>query len=170
MGGWLERLKTEKAPPPHPTKPTKPPQGGEVAGFVGFVGCPPATIPKNEGGDGSCKPQAEPGRAVAEAGWDSDRWCWPHTKAMNTGEIDAFTARLALFTDKGLTLGDAEQLADALLIRDREGDDRRLCLECLHLGGGHKARTCSQWRRAGLGGAGVPADMVMLPQRCDGFR
>lgn len=31
---------------------------------------------------------------------DLDRWCWPHSAAMNGAEIDTFTARLARFTDK----------------------------------------------------------------------
>lgn len=66
---------------------------------------------------------------------DPDRWCWPHSEAMNGREIDTFTARLSRFTDKGLTLADAEQQADRLVIRDREGDDRHTCLECAHLHG-----------------------------------
>lgn len=69
---------------------------------------------------------------------DPDRWCWPHSEGMNSREIDTFTARLARFTDRGLTLADAEQQADRLVIRDRYSDDRRLCLECAHL----PARTC----------------------------
>ena len=66
---------------------------------------------------------------------DPDRWAWPHSEAMNGREIDTFTARLARFTDKGLMLDDAEKLADKLVTRDRESDDRRLCLECVHLAG-----------------------------------
>lgn len=46
---------------------------------------------------------------------------------MNTGEIDTFTARLARMTDKGVSLGDAERLADRLVIRDREGDETGGC-------------------------------------------
>ena len=99
---------------------------------------------------------------------DPDRHSWPHTTAMNTAEIDSFTARVHLFTRRGLDTTEAEGLADGLVKRDRDGDDRRLCLECLHLRG-TTSRTCNQWRSAGLGGAGVPADMVMLLQRCEGF-
>lgn len=54
---------------------------------------------------------------------------------MNTAEIDAFTARLARFTDKGLSLDNTEALADKLVTRDRDNDSRRLCLECAHLQG-----------------------------------
>ncbi len=89
---------------------------------------------------------------------------------MNTGEIDTFTARLSRFTDKGLTLADAEALADRLVIRDRDGDDRRLCLECLHLQRGGR---CGNWQRAGVAMAAtdarLPADLVQRQQRCDGF-
>ena len=40
---------------------------------------------------------------------DPDRWCWPHSEAMNGQEIDTFTARLARFTDKGASLEEAAQ-------------------------------------------------------------
>ena len=103
-----------------------------------------------------------------------DRWCWPHSEAMNTGEIDTFTARLARFTDKGLSLGDGEALADKLVVRDRESDDRRLCLECTHLAGHAGQWGCRNWQRAGVAvrarDAGLSAALVMQLQRCDGFK
>ena len=100
---------------------------------------------------------------------DPDRWCWPHSAAMNGGEIDTFTQRLHQFTRRGLAALDAESLADKLVTRDRESDDRRLCLECSNLSraGGWR---CAQWQRAGLGTAGVPADLVRQLQRCDSFK
>lgn len=101
---------------------------------------------------------------------DPDRHSWPHTTAMNSAEIDAFNARVQLFIRRGIGGTEAEGLADGLVIRDRDGDDRRLCLECQHLRGGGRSWACNQWRAAGLGAAGVPADMVMLLQRCDGFK
>jgi hypothetical protein len=105
---------------------------------------------------------------------DIDRWCWPHSTAMNTAEIDTFTARLARFTDKGLSLDDGEKLADKLVARDRESDDRRLCLECLHLAGhGAGSWRCGAWQAAGVAirarDAQLPTDFVNLLQRCDGF-
>ena len=99
---------------------------------------------------------------------DPDRWCYPHTQAMNTGEIDTFTARLGMFTDKGVSYEDAERLADALLIRDREGDDRRLCLECAHLHGPGSLR-CSNVQQAGMACDGLARDLVVILQRCSGF-
>lgn len=102
--------------------------------------------------------------------FDPDRHSWPHTTAMNTAEIDTLNARVHLFTRHGLDQTQAEGVADGLVIRDRDGDDRRLCLECLHLRGGGRSWACNQWRAAGLAGAGVPDGWVKLPQRCDGFK
>ena len=141
MGGWLARLKT---PDTHATKPTKPSQGDEKTGFVGFV--------------------ADPAPAS-----DPDRWCWPHSPAMNTGEIDTFMARLARFTDKRVSYDEAERLADALVIRDREGDDRRLCLECPHLQGFGRWR-CGNCQAADVARQGLARDLVLMLQRCGGFK
>ena len=101
---------------------------------------------------------------------DPDRWCWPHSDAMNTGEIDVFTMRLGNLTRRGLLESESEKLADKLVLRDRESDDRRLCLECVHLAGQAGAVRCAQWQRAGLGAAGVPAGLHLVLQRCDGFK
>ena len=106
---------------------------------------------------------------------DPDRWAWPHSETMNTGEFDTFTARLARFTDRGVGLDDAEVLADKLVTRDRESDDRRLCLECFHLSGqSGKAWDCRNWQRAGVAlrarDAQLSAALVCQLQRCDGFK
>jgi hypothetical protein len=155
MMKWLARLKRENTPYAHATKATKP-------GFVGFVAYPAGTFQHIEAPD---RPPANDD-ADAASGSDPDRWCWPHSDAMNGQEIDTFTARLARFTDWGLSLAEAEALADRLVIRDREDDDRRLCLECAHLSG----RRCSAWREAAIGGPAVSADLMRMPQRCAGFR
>ena len=104
-----------------------------------------------------------------------DRWCWPSGMAMTGSEIDSFTARLARFTDKGLIQIDAESLSDKLVQRDRESDDRRLCLECTHLGGyGATSWRCGNWQAAKVAhraqDSKLPADLVMQLQRCDGFK
>ena len=105
---------------------------------------------------------------------DPDRWCWPHSSAMNGAEIDTFAARLHQFTDKGLSRNDGEALADKLVVRDREQDDRRVCLECKHFAGhGAGSWRCGNWQAAGVAirsrDAQLPADLVMQLQRCDGF-
>ena len=155
---WLARLKKiDTGPERDATEPTKP-------GFVGFVAPGMALMPKT-GVDSPAANDPTP---------DPDRWAWPHSAAMAGAEIDTFTARLARFTDKGLSLEDAEALADKLVTRDREADDRRLCLECFHLSGQHgKTWDCRNWPRAGVAlkakDAQLSAALVLQPQRCDGF-
>lgn len=165
---WLERLKSENTPDAHATKPTKVLQGEQEASFVGSVASPlapfpiieaPGTIPAND-------PQVAPALPL---GGDPDRWCWPHSGAMHRGEIDTFMARLALFTGKGKSLEEAERLADKLVTRDREGDDRRSCLECTHLHGTGRRR-CSQAQWTGDASVGVPAEQSNMLQRCNGFK
>ena len=113
--------------------------------------------------------------ALTEAPSDPDRYCWPNTEAMTGGEIDTFTARLIRFTGKGVNHTDAEQLADKLVARDRQQDDRRHCLECLHLAGyGAGAWRCKNWQVAGVANkardAALPGDLVRTLQRCNGFK
>jgi hypothetical protein len=112
--------------------------------------------------------------AGALPGNDPDAHCWPHSTAMNGAEIDLFTARLHRFTDKGLTIADGEALADKLVVRDREADDRRFCMECRHLSGvGQTSWRCGNWQAAGIAirsrDSQLPADLVLQLQRCDGF-
>lgn len=165
---WLARLKqqahpvdtantvnTGNAPQPDVTEPTKP-------GFVGFVAPILAPLQKT-GGDLSAANDPAPvpvqvSTAVVSTlvtsqthvfeftDGNPDRWAWPHSDAMNSTEIDSFTARLVRFTDRGLDLARAETLADKLTIRDRDGDERRHCLECARL---NASGQCGQ-RRAVL--------------------
>jgi hypothetical protein len=105
---------------------------------------------------------------------DPDRWCWPRSSAMNGVEIGTFETRLHKFTEKGLARKDGEVLADELVLRDRESDDRRVCLECQHFAGhGAGSWRCGNWQAAGVAirsrDAQLPADLVVQLQRCDGF-
>ena len=155
---WLARLKKiDTTPTAEATEPTKP-------GFVGFVA--PGMAPVQKTGADVL--------AANDPAQDPDRWCWPHSHAMTGREIDTFTARLARFTDKGLSLDAAEALADKLVTRDRDADDRRLCLECAHLAGRADAWGCRNWQRAEVAckarDAQLPAALVIKPQRCDGFK
>ena len=104
---------------------------------------------------------------------DPDRWAWPHSAAMTGAEIDTFTARGIRFTDKGVNPTDGEALADKLVTRDRDSNDRRLCLECTHLAGFAGTWGCRAWQRAGIAikarDAGLPGDLVRTLQWCDGF-
>jgi hypothetical protein len=101
---------------------------------------------------------------------DPDRWSYPHGDAKNGEEIDAFLIRQSLFVQQGLAMKQAECLADRLVIRAREYDDRTVCLECVHL---QRTGRCGNWQRAGLAtrssDAQLGGDFVILLQRCDGF-
>lgn len=142
---WLARLKKiEIATEQAATEPTKP-------SFVGFAAPMLAPIQKTGGDRAAANDPAiqvhahmlchvhdkvrsevrteNEQTAVID---DPDRWCWPHSTAMTGTEIDTFTARLARFPDKGFSLVDSEALADRLVARDRDGDDRHLCAECVH--------------------------------------
>ena len=107
------------------------------------------------------------------SGTDSDRWCWPHSSAWNTAEIDAFTSRTMLFIRRGINATQADDLAEALVKRDREGDERRMCIECSHLSGSasHTWR-CRSAVAAGLSASAsieLPGNLVTQCQRCPAY-
>lgn len=53
--------------------------------------------------------------------------------ALGAAEIQTYAARLALFARRGLKESTADALADVLVRRDRDTDDRVLCMECAQL-------------------------------------
>jgi hypothetical protein len=156
---WLARLKKiDIAPERDATETTK-----RVS--VVFVAPGVAPITKT-GGDSP---------AANDPAQDPDRWAWPHNQAMTGAEIDTFTARLNYFTGCGMADSDVEALAYKLVSRDRESDDRRLCLECAHLAGhGAGAMRCTNWERAGVAvqarDARLSGALVHRLQQCDGFK
>lgn len=79
-----------------------------------------------------------------------------HGPAWSELEIQTFVARVALFMRRGMSATDADDLAEALVLRDRDGDDRRVCIECKH----GRASRCPDGAPMSLG----------LPHRCDGFK
>jgi hypothetical protein len=93
---------------------------------------------------------------------------------MNGEEIDRFTTRLDRFHAQGLTLADCEALADNLVVRDRELDHRRSCLECKNLAGyGQTSWRCCNWQNSSLQsqsqGAQLSGVLVKQLQDCLGF-
>jgi hypothetical protein len=111
----------------------------------------------------------------APAVWsDPGRWCWPRSSAMTGREIDSMVERTILFNRRGLTALGSELQADRLVKRDRDLDDRRMCLECYHMKGHREeAMRCTNWQRAGVAmranDAQLSGAMVWQLQRCDGF-
>ena len=96
-----------------------------------------------------------------------DRWCWPKCPAMNGQEIALFNKRNNLFLARGW--GAAEAVADRLVRRDRESDDRVVCLECVH----YMKRWCANAKAAELSptksSTQIATDLIPLLQRCPGF-
>ena len=113
-------------------------------------------------------------KVVPKTKLDPDRWCWPHSAAMNGEEINRFTYRLHRFTAKGLTFTESEALADKLVVRDRELDNGRSCLECKHLAGyGQTGWRCCNWQNSSLQsqsqGAQLAGVLVIQLQDCRGY-
>lgn len=107
--------------------------------------------------------KAEIGAFVDSVGTTPDRF------QKSGRENDTGIPRLMLFIDLGLSMDDAQTMVDRLEQRDREQDDRRLCLECVHLSGFSSARRCSQWQAVGTHSSAIPADLALILQRCPRF-
>jgi len=88
-----------------------------------------------------------------------------HERCWNDAEIETFSARSTRFTVLGR--GDAEHLAERLTLRDRQADDRRLCVECREL---EASGRCAAARRGDLAGAErrlEPSQNILM--RCPAF-
>lgn len=89
-----------------------------------------------------------------------------HAGGWDDAEIDAFTARQARFTRMG-RVADADHLAERLTLRDRQHDDRRLCLECAALADNRRCLVAARGRLAGADRRLEPLPTIL--QRCPGF-
>jgi hypothetical protein len=98
---------------------------------------------------------------------DLDRWFWPNGPAMTGQEIVIFNKRENLFLARGWDA--AEAIADRLVRRDREGGDRKVCLECAHFA----KRWCTNAKAAEMSpnkpNTQIPAEVLTQLQRCPGF-
>ena len=86
-----------------------------------------------------------------------------HAGAWGDAEISAFSARVLLFIRRGVDADAADNLAERLTLRDREGDARRVCFECSNYLRGR----CLKPKAAGVG-----AELGQLAhtlQRCVAF-
>lgn len=80
----------------------------------------------------------------------------PPTGTWTEREMTRFVFREALFRKRGESPSEAEKLAERLVQRDRDGDDRRYCIECAHI---RSAWACTQ------GGPSIRE----VPHRCERF-
>ena len=88
-----------------------------------------------------------------------------HAGGWDDAEIGAFTAREARFARMGRA--EAEHLAERLTLRDRQRDDRRLCLECAALADNRRCLVAARGRLAGADRRLEPVPTIL--QRCPGF-
>lgn len=88
-----------------------------------------------------------------------------HAPSWDDAEIAAFMARTERFAMLGRA--DADNLAERLTLRDRDGDDRRLCLECTWLGDTGRCLAAATGRIPGTGRRVEPVQTIL--QRCSAF-
>lgn len=92
------------------------------------------------------------------------RWPGAHTDG---GDGTAFALRVQRFTERGMSESDAADLAGRLSLRDQDGDDRRICLECSHLGSSGRCIAAATGRLPGSSPRLAPVQTIL--QRCEGF-
>jgi hypothetical protein len=95
---------------------------------------------------------------------DADHCHWP---PWSEPEIAIFSVRVLTFIRRCMSPADADDLAESLTLRDRDGDDRRLCLECTWLGETGKCLAAASGRIAGADRRLEP--MQTMLQRCPAF-
>ena len=90
----------------------------------------------------------------------------------DTGAVGWTDADIARFIDRrgrlmswGWPEAEAEKLADKLVQRDRDIDDRVSCTDCHY----YRPGRCGNHRHAGLPAPDVGRDLASLLQRCPGF-
>ena len=93
---------------------------------------------------------------------DGDR-C--HVEPWDDACIALFVARVGRFLRLGIDATDADDLAERLVLRDRDGDARVSCIECRH----YRLGRCGNHGRAGLLAPDVGRDLATLLQRCPAF-
>ena len=88
-----------------------------------------------------------------------------HAAAWDDGAIARFHVRVRRLVRLGIATDDADDLAELLHLRDVEGDDRTLCVECLN----YRPGRCGSHAAAGLRTAELARDIALTVQRCPGF-
>lgn len=146
-------------------------------GFVGFAGAgleaaPNSPRPEPEQGGGAAPAElmerypragAEPVSAQSTQVRAASR-----TRArLSAGHDDAFEARAYWFTERGLGTEAAEGLAERLASRDKDGDDRRMCLECTYLGASGRCVAAATGRLPGASPRLEPVQTILM--RCEAF-
>jgi len=163
---WMARAKTLLAQP-LPTSTVKTDEtrvlsvssvglaaNSELSGEVSSVSsAPPGRLSETSPALGNPYLTVEQANECHACGWSDD-------------EIATFSAREARF--RQLRRTDAEHLAERLTLRDRQADDRRMCVECREL---EISGRCAAARRGEIPGADRRLEPVPhLLMRCEAFR
>lgn len=88
-----------------------------------------------------------------------------HAEPWDDAACGRFVARVTLFLRRGIDATDADDLAERLHLRDVQGDDRRLCLECAQ----YRPGRCTNHRFAALSSPEVGRELATLLQHCPEF-
>jgi hypothetical protein len=113
------------------------------------------------------RPDAERGAAVDLLRLSRAQADECHAGGWADAEIRSFRKRQSLMLARGYAPDDAEAMAEALTLRDRQGDDRRICLECTHLGERGRCIAASAGRIKGADRRLEPVPTIL--QRCEAF-
>ena len=90
-----------------------------------------------------------------------------HANPWDNATIALFRGRSIRFQQRGHSTTNADALAERLHLRDVEGDDRRMCLECRHL---ERYGRCDLAREGKLPGADRHLEPIAtILMRCEGF-
>jgi hypothetical protein len=104
------------------------------------------------------------GRQAAPEPAPDPRQSWSHYTPATADEIMRMLERTEMFERMGLAPDEVDLAVDRLHLRDREGDDRHLCLECQHV-----RADATNWRCGALRGP-IPREWVATQlQRCPSF-
>ena len=150
MGKWAPRL-DEKTPTPPPAPTAKTDERGVLSVLTVT---PPA---------GAREFELPPMRTCETAG--APKATDLAAVAWTDADIARLNLRRARLIRWGWPEAEAEKLADRLVRRDRDADDRVSCIDCRH----YRPGQCGNRRRAGLNAPAVGRDLVAMLQRCPGF-
>ncbi len=86
--------------------------------------------------------------------------------AWTDADISVFLDRRARLMRWDWAEPEAEKLAERLVTRDREHDDRVSCTDCQH----YRPGRCGNHRAAGLNSPEMGRALATMLQRCEGFQ
>lgn len=150
MGKWVARLH-EKAPTPPEARTAKTDERGGLSVLT--------VTPQGGAREFEALPIRTRGTGGAAEATDLVAVGW------TDAHIDRFDNRRTRLIWWGWSEAQADKLAERLVRRDRNVDDRVSCIDCRY----YRPRQCGNHRRAGLNSADLGRDLAVMLQRCPGF-